>query len=55
MIIIDENAVKWRATQIIANIKSIIQDSIKSGYLDRQWYLDFKDKLNELSVDEDRN
>lgn len=32
----------------------VIDFCILRNYLDRQWYLDFKDTLNKLSLDEDR-
>lgn len=39
---------------LIGIIKRSIGRWILAGYQDRQWFLDFKDELNVLSIDEDR-
>lgn len=38
----------------IRDIKKIRQYAEKANYLDEQWYLDYLDELNKLSIDQDR-
>lgn len=39
---------------ILKNVEGVISDSIKYNLLDSQEFLNFMDKLNELSIDPDR-
>ena len=39
---------------IIEKIKELQKIVIKEGRLDEQWFLDFQDELNKLSLDPDR-
>lgn len=39
---------------LIGIIRRSMDRWILAGYQDSQWFLDFKDALNELSIDEDR-
>jgi hypothetical protein len=39
---------------ILAQIKELHKITIKEGRLDEQWFLDFQDELNKLSLDPDR-
>jgi hypothetical protein len=39
---------------ILEQIKEIHKIVIKEGRLDEQWFLDFQDELNKLSLDPDR-
>ena len=39
---------------IIKQIENIREYATEYNQLDEQWYLDFLDKLNELSIDQDR-
>ena len=40
---------------ILHLIKELDKAIIKENMLDEQWYLNFKDELNKLSIDPDRN
>lgn len=40
---------------ILHFIKELDKAIIKENMLDEQWYLNFKDELNKLSIDPDRN
>lgn len=46
---------KLTAKNIIKDIKTLQESVIKLELLDEQWFLDFQDELNELSLDPDRN
>jgi len=39
---------------ILEQIKELRKIVIKEGRLDEQWFLDFQDELNKLSLDPDR-
>jgi len=39
---------------ILEQIKELHKITIKEGRLDEQWFLDFQDELNKLSLDPDR-
>ena len=40
--------------EIIRQINNLHKNAIKEGRLDEQWFLDFQDELNKLSLDPDR-
>jgi hypothetical protein len=40
---------------ILEQIKELHKITIKEGRLDEQWFLNFQDELNKLSLDPDRN
>ena len=42
------------AKDIIKNIEKLRESVIQLELLDEQWFLDFQDKLNKLSMDPDR-
>jgi hypothetical protein len=42
------------AFNIILAIRLLINRCKEYYFLDEQWYLNFKDELNKLSIDEDR-
>ena len=46
---------KLTAKNIIKDIETLRESVIELKLLDEQWFLDFQDKLNELSLDPDRN
>lgn len=39
-----------RAKELIETVEEFYQEVVKSGNINEQWFLDFQDKLNELSV-----
>lgn len=43
-----------RAKRSLKLVENVNKDSSENGYLDSQWFLDFHDDLNGLSIDEDR-
>lgn len=45
---------KLTAENIIKDIETLRESVIQLELLDEQWFLDFQDKLNELSLDPDR-
>lgn len=45
---------KLTAKNIIKDIEILRESVIELELLDEQWFLDFQDKLNELSLDPDR-
>lgn len=49
-----EDTLHKYAKYLTNELKSVINICAFYDLLDKQWYLDFKDKLNELSIDEDR-
>jgi hypothetical protein len=46
---------KLTAKNIIKDIETLRESIIELELYDEQWFLDFQDKLNELSLDPDRN
>lgn len=46
---------KLTAKNIIKDIETLQDSVIELELYDEQWFLDFQDKLNELSLDPDRN
>jgi len=50
-----QKCVKWEMNQILHEIESIRQRAKKYKLLDSQEFLDFLDKLNEYSIDPDRD
>lgn len=51
---IKRKTAKLDAFNIILAIRLLINKCKKYYFLDEQWYLNFKDELNKLSIDEDR-
>ena len=45
---------KLTAKNIIEDIKKLRESVIQLELLDEQWFLDFQDELNKLSIDPDR-
>lgn len=52
--ITDEDIAKQWATEVALSIEQNLKFFIEQGWQDKQWFLDFKDELNKLSIDEDR-
>lgn len=48
------NIFKELGEHIIHLIEQLDEAVIKENMLDEQWYLNYKDKLNQLSLDPDR-
>lgn len=46
---------KLTAKNIIKDIKTLQESVIELELLDEQWFLDFQDELNELSLDPNRD
>lgn len=48
------NIIKMLMRQVIESAELVEKLAKEEQILDEQWYLDWKDKLNELSIDQPR-
>lgn len=46
----NEKRLKYACINLISQIKNIIKEIEITGLTNEQWFIDFEDKLNELSI-----
>ena len=50
----EEDECQYNAKLLVLMISEFDDRCIKDGYMDRQWYIEWKDALNKMSIDPDR-